>query len=59
MGSFSPREQAQSNSRSSLNETLKQLILENNELRQTAANLVLQTAILRERLPGPPPAGLA
>jgi len=31
-------------------DTLEQLILENIELRQTAADLVLQTAILRESL---------
>jgi hypothetical protein len=33
-----------------INKTLEQLVLENNELRQTAANLLLQTAILRESL---------
>jgi len=51
VSAFSSRGRAQSDSRSCHNETLEQLILENNELRQTAANLVLQTAILRESLP--------
>jgi len=50
MSAFSSRERVRGNSRSCLNDTLEQLISENNELRQTAANLVLQTAILRESL---------
>ena len=33
-----------------LTDTLERLILENIELRQTAADLVLQTALLRESL---------
>jgi hypothetical protein len=33
-------------------ETLERLIVENIELRQTAADLALQTATLRERLDG-------
>jgi hypothetical protein len=47
---ISSRERIQIVAPSCLTKTLERLIIENNELRQTAANLVLQTTILRESL---------
>lgn len=45
----------EANSLSPLADLVQRLISENKELRQTAVDLVLQTAILREKLPGSRP----